>query len=62
MKKAVIITENKYPCDDAGAIRQHATAKMLEKLGYFVVVLCYGKSTNKKVLNYRKVRAIIMHI
>jgi len=52
MKKAVIITENQYPCEDAGAIRQHATAKILENLGYSVIVLGYGKSTNKKVLHY----------
>ena len=52
MKQALIITENQYPCEDAGAIRQHATAKILEALGYQVLVLGYGKSTSKKILNY----------
>ena len=52
MKKAVIITENQYPCEDAGAIRQHATAKLIESLGYSVLVLGYGKSTKGKVSNY----------
>lgn len=52
MKRAIIITENQYPCEDAGAIRQHATAKLLEKIGYSVLVLGYGKSTNKQILNY----------
>ena len=52
MKQAVIVTENQYPCEDAGAIRQHVTAKLIEKLGYSVFVLGYGKSTNKKILNY----------
>lgn len=51
-KRAVIITENQYPCEDAGAIRQHATAKILEQLGYSVIVVGYGKSTNKKILSY----------
>ena len=50
--RVVIVTENKYPCEDAGAIRQHATAKLFEKLGYSVVVLGYGKSTHKKILSY----------
>lgn len=52
MKQAVIITENQYPCEDAGAIRQHATAKILEALGYHVMVVGYGKSTNMRILNY----------
>ncbi len=50
--KAVILTENNYPLGDAGAIRQHATAKMLEKIGYSVTVLGYGKSTDNKLLNF----------
>lgn len=49
MKRAVIVTENQYPCEDAGAIRQHATAKLLVELGYSVIVLGYGKSTSQKV-------------
>lgn len=56
--RAVIITENQYPCEDAGAIRQHATAKILEELGYSVIVLGYGKPTNKKVLTYEGIEYI----
>ncbi len=52
MKRAVIITGNKYPCEDAGAIRQHATAKLIESLGYSVVVLGYGNPTKNKISNY----------
>lgn len=52
MKKAVIITENQYPCEDAGAIRQHATAKLIQSSGYSVMVLGYGKSTDNKVSCY----------
>lgn len=44
---AVIITGNKYPMEDAGAIRQHATAKILRELGYDVLVLGYGNPTGK---------------
>lgn len=50
--RAVIITENKYPCEDAGAIRQHATAKIAQSLGYSVMVLGYGKPTRGKLSNY----------
>ena len=50
--RAVIITENQYPLEDAGAIRQHATAKLLESAGYSVIVFGYGKSTKGKVKIY----------
>ncbi len=56
MKKAVIITENKYPCEDAGAIRQHATAKILQALGYDVFVAGYGASTGKEEREYDGVK------
>ena len=46
---AVIITGNKYPLEDAGAIRQHATAKIFQSLGYNVLVLGYGKPTDGEV-------------
>ena len=52
MAKAIILTENNYPCGDAGAIRQHATAKIFKELGYAVTVLGYGKSTNNKLLDF----------
>lgn len=58
MKRAVIITENQYPFEDAGAIRQHATAKLLQMLGYSVFVLGYGRSTEGKVLTYDGVEYI----
>lgn len=58
MKHAVIITENKYPCEDAGAIRQHATAKILKELGYSVIVLGYGTPTNGKVKVYEGIKYI----
>lgn len=58
MKKAVIITENKYPCGDAGAVRQHAFAKMFEGLGYEVVVLGYGTPTNGKLLEFDGVKYV----
>ena len=56
--QAVIITENKYPCEDAGAIRQHATAKIVQSLGYSVTVLGYGKTTRGKVSQYEGVNYI----
>lgn len=58
MKKAVIITENKYPSGDAGAIRQHSFAKMFEYLGFSVLVVGYGESTNGKLIEYDGIRYI----
>ena len=62
MKQAVIITENKYPLGDAGAIRQHATAKILKNLGFCVTVVGYGKYTGEILneydgINYVSLRA-----
>ncbi len=48
MKNAIIVTENSYPCGDAGALRQHVTAKILQALGYSVFVIGYGKPTPKR--------------
>jgi len=56
MKKAVIITENKYPCEDAGAIRQHATAKILQLLGYDVFVAGYGAPTGNREAEFEGVK------
>lgn len=49
-KMVVIITTNKYPDEDAGAIRQHAMAKALKDKGYNVFVIGYGKITKKVML------------
>lgn len=53
--KAVIITGDKYPCEDAGAIRQHALAKILQELGYEVTVLGYGTPTDGEIRKYDEV-------
>ena len=45
-EKFIIITGNKYPEEDAGAIRQHSFAKMIEALGMDPIVIGIGKSTN----------------
>lgn len=58
MKHAAIVTENKYPCEDAGALRQHATAKILQELGYSVTVIGYGKPTGKRLLVHEGVKYI----
>ena len=52
MSQAVIITENKYPLGDAGAIRQHAMAKILQEIGYDVTVVGYGSYTGNKLNEY----------
>ncbi len=58
MNQAVIITENKYPLGDAGAIRQHATAKILQELGFCVTVVGYGKYTGNTLNEYEGVKYI----
>ena len=52
MLNAIIITGNKYPLEDAGAIRQHSTAKILQTLGYNTIVLGYGKPTNGAIMTF----------
>lgn len=56
MSRAVIITENKYPLGDAGAIRQHSMAKIYKSLGYDVMVVGYGQHTGRAVKEYDGIR------
>ena len=60
MKKIVIVTGDQYPFEDAGAIREHAIAKIFEMLGYSVTVIGYGKSTNGQLRQYDGVRYLSM--
>ena len=46
--KFLIITGDKYPKGDAGAIRQHSFAKIFEELGYKVLIIGMGESTRFK--------------
>ena len=45
-KKALIVTNNKYPDGNAGAVRQHIFAKALTDIGYSVKVVGMGETTN----------------
>ena len=58
MKNAIIITENNYPEGDAGAVRQHAFAKMLSEMDYDVLVIGYGKPTGGNVEIYDGIKYI----
>ena len=51
MKKALFVTTDKYPNGDAGAVRTHAFAKMLQALGYQSTVVGMGKAINFKFQN-----------
>lgn len=42
MNRALIVTYNKTPDGDAGAVRQMVFAKMLQELGYYVLVVGMG--------------------
>lgn len=53
--KIVIITGNNYPCGDAGAVRQHAMAKLLMDMGHDVFVIGYGPYTGNKEKVYDSV-------
>lgn len=46
MKKILIISYYRYPNGDAGAVRQHAFAKLYKELGYDVTVVGMGAGTN----------------
>ena len=52
MNKAVIVTENSYPEGDAGAVRQHALAKLLLDMNYDVLVIGYGSPTKGNINVY----------
>lgn len=56
MKKALIVTTDRYPNGDAGAVRTHAFAKLLQTLGYQPTVVGMGASTDFK---FRKEDGII---
>lgn len=58
MKRAIIVTENSYPEGDAGAVRQHAFAKMLTEMDYDVLVIGYGMPTDGKICTYDEIKYI----
>lgn len=45
MSNALLITYNRFPNGDAGAVRQEAFAKLLQLVGYEVNVICMGAYT-----------------
>lgn len=57
MEKEVflIVTGNKYPKGDAGAIRQHSFAKIVNELGYKCIVVGMGNTTNFKQADFEGV-------
>lgn len=56
--KIAIITGNSYPNGDAGAVRQHAMARLLLDMGHDVIVLGYGQPTRGKVEQFEGIRYI----
>lgn len=46
MKRILIVTTDRYPNGDAGAVRTHALAKLLQAVGYEPTVVGMGRSTN----------------
>ena len=49
MKNAIILTGNKYPNGDAGALRQQSIAKILQHLGYTVMIYGMGEYTSNSI-------------
>lgn len=54
----LIITRNRYPNEDAGAVRQHIFAKAFKDLGFSVTIIGMGKSTDFQYKNYDGVEYI----
>lgn len=51
-KKILFVTLNNYPEGDAGAVRQHAMAKVFIENGYKVYVIGCGHENNKEFKDY----------
>ena len=51
MNSVIIITQNNCPCQDAGAVRQHAMAKIFQAMGWEVTVLGYGRHTDALIFD-----------
>ncbi len=54
----LIISYNRFPDNDAGAVRDYMFAKMLEDLGCSVYVVAMGTSTNLEIKDYNGVKYI----
>lgn len=51
-KRFLIVSYSKYPDGNAGAVRQHAIAKLLTECGYKVTIVGMGESTNFETLKF----------
>lgn len=49
--KALLVTFDKYPNLDAGAVRIHMFAKILQEAGYETFVISMGKSTHNRMIS-----------
>ena len=58
LKKVCILSTNKYPDGDAGAVRQHSFAKLFTDMGYDVTVIGLGECTGSTVQEYEGVKFI----
>lgn len=52
MNNILIVSTGKYPNENAGAVRQHAFAKLFEQCGYSSFVIGLGKTTDFKYKDY----------
>lgn len=55
MENILVLTINKFPNKDAGAVRQFSFCQLLKELGYKPFVLCMGDSTNFEERDYEGV-------
>ena len=56
--KILIISYNRFPNGDAGAVRDYIFAKMLNELGHSVCVVAMGESTNFSVKDYNGIEYV----
>ena len=60
MKKALFVTWDKYPNGDAGAVRTHVIAKILQSIGYQSTVAGMGETTHFKFKEFDNVSYVSM--
>lgn len=56
--KTLIISYNKFPNGDAGAVRDYVFAKMLKKIGHNVCVVGMGQNTKFSIKDYNDIEYI----
>lgn len=57
-KKFLIISTDRFPKGNAGAIRQESICFLLKELGFDVTIISLGKSTDFQIQNYKGIKCL----